>query len=246
METEIIKGFFDIDYTKKETLKDERAIIHYISTPDLDRGRDIMNPKGCDYSEFQTSPTVFFNHNYNKPIGKAMWVKRENGGVLAKTFFSESAEANDYYLLHLEGVINTWSIGFDAVYDKDGKVKAGTIEYDDKKRVRTFNEWKLLEYSSAPLAMNPNCLDQAKSICKSVEMLNEIKSFDFILDIKKEFTGEIENIKTLVTSKDIEIEKLKSQITKLSKRKVESAGLDYNKIFARVLSDLTGKKIKPE
>ena len=73
-----------------KALKDERAIIHYISTNDLDRTKDIMNPAGMNASDFLKARTVFFNHNYNQPIAKNTELIVEPNGVKAKTVFSET------------------------------------------------------------------------------------------------------------------------------------------------------------
>ena len=60
---------------KGESLEKENAIVHYITTPDIDRVRDIVNPKGGDFAEFEKTRTVFFNHNYFMPVAKNMWLK---------------------------------------------------------------------------------------------------------------------------------------------------------------------------
>ena len=41
-----------------EKLKNERAIVHFISTPNLDRVRDVLDPKGMDDKEFSLVPSV--------------------------------------------------------------------------------------------------------------------------------------------------------------------------------------------
>jgi len=213
--------FFNICDTETKSLKEERAIIHYISTNDIDRTKDIMNPLGMDASDFNKTKTVFFNHNYNQPIAKNTELFVESNGVKAKTVFSNTKFADDIYRLHLEGIINTWSIGFTA--------KSEDIKQNDN--VWTYNKWNLFEYSSAPLPANPNALDSAKSIVKSIEgitmvdsslkylefnsiieaqskELNEIKdliknlnktdSNNIQEEIRKEFNKEIEEIKNLI------------------------------------------------
>ncbi len=213
--------YFTITDNEIKSLKDERAIIHYISTNDIDRTKDIMNPLGMDAADFMKTRTVFFNHNYNQPIAKNTELSIETNGVKAKTVFSSTKFADDIYQLHLEGIINTWSIGFTA---EPSNVKQNG-------NVWTYDKWNLLEYSSAPLPANPNALDNAKSIIKSIEgfsmldnaqkyyevntliesqtkELNEIKELikninktdnnNIQEEIKKEFNKEIEEIKNLI------------------------------------------------
>lgn len=149
------------EFEKAEKKKEERTIIHYITTNAVDRGKDIVNPLGMDYTDFEKTKTVFYNHNYDKPIAKNVWIKQYNNNVKVGTQFSKSEFANDIYTLHLEDIIKTWSIGFD-VPRKNGRWSdpiEGAIITDEKTGIRTINKWILLEYSSAPLAMNPNALD---------------------------------------------------------------------------------------
>src|SRR5438093_8430298 len=69
----------------KEFNEAERSIVHYITTPDRDRGGDVVNPFGMLDKDFSKSPTVFYNHRYMLPVAKSLWRKAEAQGVLAKT-----------------------------------------------------------------------------------------------------------------------------------------------------------------
>ena len=160
------KSIRALSFTSKATekLKAERAIVHYITTNDIDKMRDVVEPKGMDDSEF--GKTVFYNHNYNLPIAKNISLKAIADGVKAKTVFSKNQFADDIYNMHMEDIINTWSIGF--------MPKPGCIEFDEKKNCYVIKEWRLFEYSSAPLAMNGNARDIAKGIVKSAEALKII------------------------------------------------------------------------
>lgn len=260
--TELLKRQY-ITYEIKgtEKLRQERAIVHYITTPDVDRMRDIVNPKGGNLEEFKAGArTVFYNHNYDKPIGKNVDIKPTEGGIKAKTVFAKTtALADDIYNLHLEGVIASWSIGFDLPRNKQGFIEEGAVEFDDKKNIRIFNKWKLLEYSSAPLAANPYALDQAKAIIKSAEVLKEITDYENNLNLEKEFVSkqEFEELKALYAelknTADKTTEALKKEIETISKRLVHrtvNTGISAEEkdrllkaAISRQLSDLTGKKI---
>lgn len=43
----------------------ERAAIQVISTRDVDRDDDIMDPKGCVLDEYRLNPVVLWNHDYS-------------------------------------------------------------------------------------------------------------------------------------------------------------------------------------
>ncbi len=254
--------YFLVEDEKKETNENEKSIVHFITTPDIDRGRDIVNPKGMDSADFEKTKTVFYNHNYYSPIGKNLWIKTINDGVRVKTQFASTDFAQEIYQLHKENVINTWSIGFD-VPRRSGRYSEpidGAIEFDDKRGIRTINKWILLEYSSAPLAMNPNALDVAKSFVKSAELRKEIETIEATSDVKEllnAYKKDIDDLKTLIGELKTgnEFEKINNEITEiknnLSKKSVESlekkpslSEYDYARLFLRELSKITGKKFK--
>ena len=253
--------YLSIEDTKAEKIKEERRIIHFISTPDLDRGRDIMMPLGMQSDEFDKTKTFFADHNYSKPIGKNVKLSRTKDGVKATSYFSTEEYANDRYLMHLEGVLNGWSIGFAPMRDSKGMIKDGSIEWDDKKNIRTFHEWKLQEYSDTGIPMNTDCIDLAKNICKSAEMKTEIETVEFKMFINKSLEdkqNEINELKTLIEQLKSggnndelknEIKNLKSQLEKFlgnENKKADEALIRRQVRSALVGSfeELTGRKYK--
>jgi len=177
-----------------EKHKNERAITHYISTPDLDRVRDVLDPKGMDDSEFNLAPSVWYNHNYKydpnaKPIAKSLWRKKKDEGVLTKTEFATLAFADDIYQLHTGGFISTWSVGISPVKDKNGNQKQGSIRFDEKNNKTYWDFWRLLEYSSAPMAANIYAQDVVKNLkeleLKSQEMQDVVCRLEFKSEIVK-------------------------------------------------------------
>ncbi len=198
---EILKSndiqFFTVKADKPERLKSERAIVHFISTPQLDRQRDVMNPKGMDDKEFSNSPSVWYNHNYHYdpsalPIGKSLWRKKQEDGVLAKTQFATTLLADEVYTLHENDFMNTWSIGFRPAKDKSGNIEKDSIVFDEKSNITTWNKWNLIEYSSAPIAANVGAMDQVKQLqdmnFKSHEIVEMIKSVSSEVEIKSQLS----------------------------------------------------------
>lgn len=239
-----------IDFKSIEMEKNdsERTITHYISTPDIDRVRDVLDPKGMDDKEFsETAQSVWYNHNYKYnpdalPIARSLWRKKKDEGVLSKTEFDTLQFASDVYHLHKNGFISTWSVGISQAKDKSGKPIP--LRYDDKKDITYWDNWRLLEYSSAPMPANiyaQDVIKNVKDIVKSDIMLKEIGELEFKSEIIKMIQDQdvkLENIankelelKTLLDAKllsdlekserDIlelkrELEVLKTQITKPS------------------------------
>lgn len=244
-------------------LEKENAIVHYISTPDIDRVRDIINPVGGDFSEFEKTRTVFFNHNYFMPVAKNMWLKANEEGIKAKTVFSKTPFAQELYLMHKEGILNSWSIGFDVIRNKSGLAEDNSVLFDEENKTRIFNKWKLLEYSSAPLPANPNAIDHAKSICKSYEMKKEITKIEAEIEVKsrmEKFDELIEGINSLKAKNNelenfirSEIEKHNNQINDISSKisvenaeiadKEQAESLVKNALIGAI-SEVTGRKIR--
>ncbi len=245
---------FEVKGTEK--LKAERAIIHYITTPDIDVVRDIVDPKGGDLEDFKQKRTVFYNHNYNNPIAKNVDLRVTNEGIKAKTVFPKTTQlADDIYNLHIEGVINSWSIGFDIPRDRKGMIVSGAVTFDEEKNIRTFNKWKLLEYSSAPLPANSSALDLAKGIVKSAEAMSEIHTLENEGKEKEEInhSAEFEEIKNLIKDlKDAtqgQIKEINEEISNLKNRnvnKTQTVVVDREKLIKeaikRELSKVTGRK----
>lgn len=217
-----------------EKLKSERAIVHYISTPDIDRVRDIMNPKGMKDEDFSKAPSVWYNHNYKYdpnalPIARSLWRKKKDEGVLTKTEFATTEFADDVYLLHDGGFINTWSIGFRPSYDKNGNIKEGSIRYDEGKNITTWDEWYLLEYSSAPLPANIEALDVVKELqgmnFKSEITKQMVSESAFKIEVTKaleSFQSELKKIKELEDLiKAISNDEIISDLEKAEKRILE-------------------------
>lgn len=142
-------NYKQITVTEKTVDEKEHSIIHYISTPYPDRSGEVMNPEGCDYSEYTKNPVVFFSHrSRDLPIGRNEFIEITGKGIIAKTIFDTSDFAKEIFRLNAEGFLNSWSIGFS--YSEPPVLKDG-IFY--------VNNWKLLEYSSVPIPANPECIN---------------------------------------------------------------------------------------
>lgn len=261
---ELLKSDYRVSFEQCNTeikgtdLESENAIVHYITTPSLDRVRDIMNPKGGILTDFEKTRTVFFNHNYHLPIGKNLWSKSTNDGIKVKTQFSKTDFAQDVYTWHKEGVINSWSIGFTVPRDKNGNIEKDAIEYDESKNVRTFNKWILLEYSSTGVPCNPDAVDQAKGFIKSFDGESYIKSIETELEyIKrfKEYDTKFAELKSLIeaiqfdpaklTQIETDIKNIQTELTnRVQPKNVENAAKVIKQAFGEAFSEATGRKFK--
>ena len=156
-------------FTATLTVNDgERSVVASITTNSLDRDGEVLIPQGCDATDFLKSPTVFFNHDYEKPIGRCTDIRREPNSLIAKTRFATKPEDHtgewlpDTVLsLFQQGVLSGFSVGFVPIESRRPSKKDRT-QFGDRV-VRVYSKWKLLEYSVAPLPANQDALVTAVS-----------------------------------------------------------------------------------
>jgi hypothetical protein len=184
--------------------------------------------------DFAKSPTVFYNHIYTLPIATSLWRKSTDEGVLAKTRFGKTSFAQDILNLHKDGILNTWSIGWRPQLNAQGFPLPESLKYDEDKDILHINLWELMEYSSAPMAMNPNALDTIKTLVKSNEMQQFVRDFENQDKIEKALSsldGHLKKIDELVkvldTVKAVEdrmglIEGDVAELTALIKSKIKN------------------------
>ena len=101
------------------------------STNSIDRVGDVINhdawTKSGGLNNFEKNPIILFNHNYDKPIGRATSMEVNKSGLELGARISKSAgEIKD---LIKDGVLGAFSVGFrvkDAEYNEetDGQIKS--------------------------------------------------------------------------------------------------------------------------
>lgn len=103
------------------------SIEGYASTIDKDRVGDIILSeawtKDGGLESFRKNPILLFNHNYDKPIGKADNIEVDDKGLKIKAFISKAA--GEVGQLIKDGILKTFSVGFrikDAFYDSNNDI----------------------------------------------------------------------------------------------------------------------------
>ena len=221
--------FLDCSHIEKEVSAKERSITQYVSTNSIDRDNDIVEAKGINLKNFRKNPVVLFNHNRDLPVASSMWQKADDVGLLTKTTFSKTPFADDIYTLHLEKILNAWSIGF----------MPKKWDFDEDSLVTTFTDIELFEYSSVTLPANPEALDGAKSIIKSVEGLSVIDEVSAKIKLHQEFMQFRNEIDELKAKNDelmnmIKDDSLLSSIEKLE-NEIDSLNNKMMKLSLKIL-----------
>ena len=90
------------------------SITGMASTKDFDRAGDTIVPEAWSkggLKSFEKNPIILFNHDYNKPIGRATQMKVTENGLELKAKISKSAPDSVSQLVK-EGILGAFSVGF--------------------------------------------------------------------------------------------------------------------------------------
>jgi len=234
----------EIEYVQKsipakmDTLKEEeRSIIKYVSTISLDRDKDIMLPDGAILDDFKKNPVVLFGHNYRGlPIGKDMWIKADETGLMAKQQYAKHQLADDVFNLHKDGFPLASSVGFipvKALSRWDDNWEDASKEIQDKYKIsnadmknvrRIYSKWLLLEHSDVAVPSNPDALalalEDGSFVVKSPELLKELENEPTEAELKvaeleitvSEHEKTISELEHTITEKDAQIEDMEAKI----------------------------------
>lgn len=161
--------------------KGERSTVDYITTKVVDRDGDIVVPKGAVLDHYRKNPVVLFAHNYSQlPIGKSLWIKADEKGLIAKTQYAKHQKAEEVYQYRKDGFPMAKSIGFiplSVIHREDfadADLKSMDLTEDDIKGAdRIYPEWLMLEYSDVPVPSNPEALQLA--ISKGIITTEEVQ-----------------------------------------------------------------------
>lgn len=139
-----------------------------ISTDSIDRDGEVLVPQGMNSTEFDRNPVVFWNHNYDMPVGRAVSMSRTDRSVVATASFARRPDdfVGEFFpdfarALVEQGVVKGVSVGFQPLPDGVRKATAADRERYGEGVERVFSKWKLLEFSLAPLPANQDALVSA-------------------------------------------------------------------------------------
>lgn len=255
---DMIKKIFNSEI--KEYDDKEMTLTATISTGATDRMRESLDPNGVDLGNYRKNPVVLWAHDYSMPpIGKAVWAKKTDGGIISKVKFYNSDKAigefsQEIYKMYKDGFLNAFSVGFipkETEWAKEEDLK------NEKKPRLTYKRWEMLEYSAVPVPANPEALQLAmqKGIIKSPlwkDLLEVKKEEPIIQEFDNTVTKELEQtvVVTVDTSIELldEINILKSDLDGRDKEVLE---LKYKlfqllEVNKKLISEITAKNIVKE
>jgi HK97 family phage prohead protease len=123
----------------------------------VDRGGDLIKKEAWNLDNFHKNAMILYNHDRDKPIGKALAVEAKDDGLYIKARISGSSDPEITKIRDLikEGILNTFSVGFDC--KRQEKSADGVTE---------IKEAELFEVSVVTLPMNQ---DSTFSVAKKLD-----------------------------------------------------------------------------
>ena len=147
-----------------EILPGEHAILARINTNAVDRLSTVIDPLGGDYSHFNRTKSVLWNHGKDPirgtvPIGKG-WAKARQfeKDIVGKTAFARDKFSDDLFDRYEAGECRGWSIQAavkEASPPTPAEIRARP-ELEDCEMI--YRKWDLIEYSATPTPGNSDCL----------------------------------------------------------------------------------------
>jgi HK97 family phage prohead protease len=158
------------------------GIVAKLTTDSVDRDGEVLIPQGMVSKDFEKNPVLFYNHEYDQPVGKVTNLKRTDNAVFGTLTFAKRPDGyqGEFFPEFIEALIQQdivkgVSVGFvPEVNGSRAATKADRAKFGTGIK-RVFNRWKLLEVSIAPLPANQDALIQA--VGKGLVTAVQCKSF---------------------------------------------------------------------
>lgn len=166
-----------------------RTAIQYVSTRDVDRDGEILDPDGAMLDEFRKAPVILWGHNYSEPpIGSDKRIDSDGYGLIAESIYATTERAKEVFKLKQEGHLKTQSVGFvpleriergergwtRAWQDRAERWGVDHMHFENAKAI--ISRWLLLEHSDVSVPSNINALQIAvsKGLTVSPRLLEEL------------------------------------------------------------------------
>ena len=219
---------------KSQSVEDGSVMIRGMaSTNDFDRAGDTISPdawaKG-GLRNFENNPIILFNHDYNKPIGRATGLKVTPNGLELEAKISKSAPESVCELVK-DGVLGAFSVGF-RVKDAD------YLEETDGYKIK---DAELFEVSVVSVPCNQAAtFSLAKSFDSEAEYEDFKKTFTNRVDLAGQSLAKDEDISSNVASETPDGANAQKEIKMSEEVKTPEVDLEA---FAKKVAEETAAKI---
>ncbi|MDE3017036.1 MAG: HK97 family phage prohead protease, partial [Pseudomonadota bacterium] len=137
----------------------ENEVEVIISTSALARDGHILEPSGCDLSNYQANPIVLWQHNPDVPVGRAADLIVDGNKIRARINFAPigiSPKADEVRGLVKNGIVSGVSVGFDVI-------DAEPLDPKQPRGGQRFTKWELLECSFCSVPADPGAAVTARA-----------------------------------------------------------------------------------
>ena len=225
---------FNLTSTFKTHEQDDGSVMirGMASTADFDRAGDSISAEAWQkggLQNFEKNPIILFNHDYDKPIGRATGLKAGPNGLELECKISKSAPANVAELVK-DGVLGAFSVGF-RVKDADYIKETDGLMIKDA---------ELFEVSVVSVPCNQSA---TFSLAKSFDSSDEYEEF------KKTFTNRVDLAGQSLAKEEVKTSGLASDNTPQSadiqsadqEIKMENQNIDLEAFAKKVAEDTAAK-----
>ncbi len=163
---------------KLEETGASRQLRFVISTADVDRDNDTIDPMGWDLKNYIQNPVVLWAHSHKDlPVAKAVSVGMEGNSLVAVAEFDTHPFAETVFRMLKGGFLRAVSVGF----------RATEYMINEERRGIDFKRQELLEFSVCPVPANPMALVSA-SADKDIDLEQMRK---WMQDMIEQWPGEL-------------------------------------------------------
>ena len=229
-----MEKIFNLTSTFKALDEDDGGvhICGMASTADFDRAGDTISAEAWTkggLNNFEKNPIILFNHDYNKPIGRATGLKVTENGLELKAKISKSAPDHVAQLVK-EGILGAFSVGF-RVKDADYLAETDGLKIKDA---------ELFEVSVVSVPCNQAATFSLAKSFDSIEEYNEFKkTFTNSVDLAGQSLAKDEDSFEASDAPDGTEKSVQKEIT-MSEVKTPEIDLEA---FAKKVADETAAKI---
>jgi len=230
-----MEKIFNLTSTFKALNEDDDGSVHICgmaSTADFDRAGDTISAEAWTkggLNNFEKNPIILFNHDYNKPIGRATGLKVTENGLELKAKISKSAPDHVAQLVK-EGILGAFSVGF-RVKDADYLSETDGLKIKDA---------ELFEVSVVSVPCNQAATFSLAKSFDSIEEYNEFKkTFTNSVDLAGQSLAKDEDSFEASDAPDGTEKSVQKEIT-MSEVKTPEIDLEA---FAKKVADETAAKI---
>ncbi len=134
-------------------------------------------------------------HDMGRPIAKMLDMKETDDGLYIKARFGTHRDGEDYYRMAKEGIINEFSVGFQAI-DKQENKEGG---YD-------ISNTKLYEVSMVTIAANDMAVVTDVKSTDPLKLIKQVQDKDLAFKLEKEMLRLISDSQETSTKAEVSLE----------------------------------------